>query len=67
MPNKVSKSSAEKSWRLVHDGRRVLSFFEAEGFTETINQLFTGTREECDAEIERLNLQPEGSDDVIDI
>ena len=52
----VARSSKEKSWRLVHDGKTVLDLFESEGFTETINTLFTGTETECRNEIARLGL-----------
>lgn len=45
-------------WRLVHDGKKVLSFFyEEKGITETIYTLFIGTKEECEAEIQRLGLE----------
>ena len=53
-------------WRLVHDGKKVLSFFyEEKGITETINTLFIGTKEKCEVEIRRLGLdaseiEPEG-------
>lgn len=44
-------------WRLVHDGNSVLNLFYVEsGITQTINNLFVGTEEECRAEIMRLGL-----------
>lgn len=51
-----STSSPELSWRLVHNGNLVLNLFEANGYTSTVNALFTGTEAECRAEIVRLNL-----------
>ena len=49
-------SPREKCYRLVHDGRTVIALFESVGETSTRNELFCGTREECDAEIARLGL-----------
>lgn len=54
----MSESSRELSYRLVHDGERVINFFEADGITSTKFALFTGTKEECDSEISRLGLVP---------
>lgn len=54
----ISESSRELSWRLVHDGVRVHDLFESEGVTGTKFNLFTGTEEECRAEIARLGLAP---------
>jgi hypothetical protein len=53
---RISNSTRELSWRLVHDGVNIIAFFEAEGVTSTINQLFTGTEDECLDEIVRLGL-----------
>ena len=51
-------SPSEKSFRLVHDGVKVLALFESEGTTGTINTLFCATTEqECLDEIERLGLK----------
>lgn len=45
------------SWRLIHDGQKVLDLFESAGFTESPNQIFEGeTEAECEAEAERLGL-----------
>ena len=48
-------------YRLVHDGQRVLALFETnrESVTDTIYTLFEGSKADCDAEIARLNLQPD--------
>ena len=51
-------SPREKSWRLVHDGNKVLDLFESEGITGTINKLFVGTEKESKEEIKRLKLKP---------
>lgn len=49
----------QKSWRLVHDGAKVLALMETAGFTESIHQIFeAASLAECQAEIERLNLEP---------
>lgn len=52
----VNECSRELSWRLVHDGSRVIDLFESVGITSTINTLFTGTEAECRAEVKRLGL-----------
>lgn len=45
------------SWRLVHDGLKVLALFESEGYTETVNSVFESqTRAGCVTEIKRLGL-----------
>ena len=54
----VYLSSGKKSWRLVHDGNKVLALFESEGITGTINKLFVGTEKESKEEIKRLKLKP---------
>jgi len=46
-----------KFWRLVHDREKVLMLFEAEGETQTARELFCGTSEECEKEIETLGLK----------
>ncbi len=48
----------EKSWRLVHDGKNVLMLQETAGYTETNHTIFeAATKEDCDAEVERLKLE----------
>ena len=54
----ISESPKGLSWRLVHDGSKVLDLFESEGHTWTKNTLFVGTEEECLKEIENLGLEP---------
>ena len=54
----INYSKNDISWRLVHDGVKVLDFFESQGITGTRNTLFVGTEEECKAEIEKLGLKP---------
>jgi hypothetical protein len=54
----IWQTSAEQSWRLVHDGVNLLAIFESDGITKTRNTIFeAATRDECVAEIERLSLQ----------
>lgn len=56
-PNNLGWSvSNEGAWHLIHNGSRVLSLVESNSFTSTQATLFVGTREECIAEIDRLNL-----------
>lgn len=51
-------SPREKSWRLVHDGIKVITLFEGEGETWAIWNMFCATTEkECLDEITRLKLQ----------
>ena len=55
---KVNKTSREKSWRLVHNGKDVLCLFESDGYTRTIYYLYQAkTIEKCLDEIDRLNLK----------
>jgi hypothetical protein len=61
---RVKKSKNKLSWRLVHDGKKVLNFFKSQGITQTINTLFeASTEKKCLDEIDRLNL--EYSEEVI--
>ena len=46
-----------KFWRLVHDGKKVLMLFEAEGETQTVSEMVCGSLEECKKEIDRLKLE----------
>ena len=50
-------SSNIDCWRLVHKDGVVLALFKSNGITETKWELFCGTEEECQTEIERLNLE----------
>lgn len=46
-----------KCWRLVHDGKKVITFMESEGVTTTKHSLFCSLLfEECNFEIARLGL-----------
>lgn len=49
-------SPKDKSWRLVHDGKKVLMLFESDGETHTAYELFCGDLEDCRKEIEKLKL-----------
>ena len=53
----VNRSPAKRCWRLIHDGIGVIGLFESDGITMTIHEMFvSATREECEAEIDRLRL-----------
>lgn len=55
----VKVSAKELSWRLVHDGTKVISLFESPGVTQTKHNLFVApTKEECEQEISKLSLTP---------
>ena len=51
-------SPPDQCFRLIHDGARILNYFEASGFTRTLSNLFCGTDEECQAEMARLGFTP---------
>lgn len=54
----IFETSKGQSWRLVHDGKKVIALFESEGITGTRNALFEGaTKADCLAEIAKLGLQ----------
>jgi len=53
----VNKVGPKTSWRLVHDGKRVVTLFESDGYTTSAYQIFEAeTEAKCLAEIKRLNL-----------
>lgn len=53
----LSISSKPPSWRLVHNGKRVIDLFWASGITHTINKMECfKTRKEADARIKTLGL-----------
>jgi hypothetical protein len=53
----LSISSQPASWRLVHDGKRVLDLFYCSGITHTINKMECfKTRKECDDRVRALGL-----------
>lgn len=55
----VNQSTSVMCFRLVHDGKKVLSLFEANGVTYTINFLYCATtNEEIQTEITSLQLIP---------
>jgi hypothetical protein len=54
----VNKTDSELSWRLVHDGTKIISLFESDGITYTTHTIFLATtKEECQTEIYYLNLK----------
>lgn len=50
-------SSEGESWRLIHDGENIIMFFKSNGATHTSQNMFVGTREECEKEIDKLSLK----------
>jgi hypothetical protein len=53
-----NRTDSEKSWRLVHDGVRVVFLEEMEGILNTqLNIFLAATLEECQTEIYILNLE----------
>lgn len=62
-PNENGWSFDESnSWKLVHDGINIIIFEQTDKSISTQNVLFVGTQEECEEEINRLDLsytQPE--------
>jgi len=53
----IYKTDNELYWRLVHDGRNILSLTESQDTIETIHTIFVARTEiECLDEIERLGL-----------
>jgi len=53
----VNQSPNTDCYRLVHDGTKVISFFQSAGITSTKDTLFCGTEEECKNQIFNLGLQ----------
>jgi hypothetical protein len=43
-------------WQLIYNDTSIISLLEVEGITSTQGYIFAGTKEECEAEIIRLNL-----------
>ena len=64
----VNRSPARRCWRLVHDGIGVIGLFDSDGITMTIHEMFvSATREECEAEIDRLRLiRPPDPEETLD-
>ena len=57
--NGIKTTTAEKSWRLIHDGIRVMDLAEQDfvGAAGGNTEIFVvATKEEAEAEIARLNL-----------
>lgn len=54
----VNKTDNSLSWRLIHDGTKVISLFHSSGVTMTAYNIFLApTIEECETEIYVLNLE----------
>lgn len=55
--NIIKKTDLEMSWRLIHNGEKVIALFESSGITMTHHTIFlAATKEECQTEIYFLNL-----------
>ena len=53
----TNRTTPDKSWRLVHDGKVVISKFECSGITESIYTIFVAkTEAEIQAKIKELKL-----------
>lgn len=50
-------TNGDECYRLIHNGISVIAYNLSTGFTATKNPLFVGTKEECDAELERLGIE----------
>ena len=54
----LNASPADSCYRLIHDGTRILNYFQASGITRTPHTLFCGSDAECQAEMTRLHFTP---------
>lgn len=52
-------------WQLIYNDKSIISLIEVDGVTSTEGYVFAGTKQECEAEKNRLNL-PWASDIIID-
>ena len=50
-------TSEKDTWRLIYYDGKVLNLFESKGITWTINNIFMGTLEDCEKEIDSLKLK----------
>jgi len=54
----INKTDSEMSWRLIHNGIKVIDLFESSGCTQTTHTIFlAATEAECQTEIYYLNLE----------
>ena len=54
----INKTDSDMSWRLIHNGKRVIALFESSGTTTTHHTIFLAkTEAECQTEIYFLNLE----------
>ena len=51
------ETSPEKSFRLVYNSNKALIYFESEGVTVSIYEIFAGTEKECQAQAEKLQIE----------
>jgi hypothetical protein len=65
-PNENNWSYDESdAWKLVHDGANIIFFEQTNKSISTQSNLFIGTQEECEAEINRLGLSL-SSDELVE-
>jgi len=56
--NIINKTDAEMSWRLIHNGVKIIALFESSAVTKTHHTIFLApTKAECQTEIYFLNLK----------
>lgn len=61
-----TSTATKPGWRLIHDGVRVITLFEAGSEnTQSVHTIFVAATEAaCQAEITRLGLQPLSADGI---
>lgn len=66
-PNEQGWStSSEGPWQLIFNDEYIIKLFETSIGTSTQEKLFVGTKEECEAKIQELNL-PLASEDTLGV
>ena len=54
----INKTDSEMSWRMVHNGEKVITLFSGACVTESVNTIFLASSlEACQTEIYSLNLE----------
>jgi len=54
----INKTDSDMSWRLIHDGKKIIDLFESSGITQSMYTIFLAdTEAECQTEIYSLNLE----------
>ena len=64
---RVNRFGGKKCHRLVHDGKKVLAFFESDAITETIHPMVCGTKTELEQFIKdnKLEYTPEENYEMV--